>query len=207
MYESLGILCTVSDRLDEGLLHLRRGLALSAERGKRTLIASALGRIGAIRHRQGAHAHARRLLVASVSLYGRVGVGWGAHEMLIELGTVELALGRPDLAETRYRAAIAALQHAGNPAFESVAYSGLGDVSSHAGDQRAALQHYERAATLAEKVDHRHYQAKAMSGIGRCLLPTEPQHARAVWARALQLVADLEVPERDELRQLLAGVS
>ncbi|WBB91210.1 tetratricopeptide repeat protein [Verrucosispora sp. WMMC514] len=123
--------------------------------------------------------------------------------MLNELASIELALGRPDLAAQVYHEVIHALRDKRNPGIESAAHNGLGRAALAAGDVHAAREHFEAALELVREIGHRREFAISLDGIACCLVAAEPDRARTLWRRALKLLIELDMPERFEVEKRL----
>jgi tetratricopeptide (TPR) repeat protein len=109
---------------------------------------------------------------------------------------------------TTYEQVLAIALQTGDRPKETEAETGIGDALTDSGRPAEALHHYERAIKLAEDIGDRGELARAHERAGRaqCALGSR-EHARASWQRALELYAELGVPEADQVRELIDGLT
>jgi DNA-binding SARP family transcriptional activator/tetratricopeptide (TPR) repeat protein len=190
---------------EQALRHVRRSLLLAVECGDRVTVAVALGHIGWVRVSQGDYRYGRRLLTASAVLKRRIGDPLGEAEVLNGLGVAHLGLGEPQRAVQFHRQALEATQDGKDTAGQATALNYLGKATFAAGNTPAALDYHRQALALAQKIENTHHTAMAFEGIGRCLMSSRPEEARAAWLNALRLFVELDVPERFDVQRWLAG--
>ncbi|MEV2238958.1 BTAD domain-containing putative transcriptional regulator [Micromonospora sp. NPDC049891] len=191
-------------RYHEALRLGRQHLLLAREVGDRRQLANALGHVGIIRHRMGDIGPARRLLRAALLAHRAGKDRFDEGEMLNELGVMEREAGRTEEAATLHRQAFIAISEAGDLVGQCGSRNLLALAILDQGDVRSAQDLFGRVLLDAARINHRYEQARALDGIARCLRSTDPAAARSHWARALALFQQLDVPEQETVRRLLA---
>ncbi|MEU4478211.1 BTAD domain-containing putative transcriptional regulator [Micromonospora sp. NPDC023966] len=182
----------------------RRQLALGREAGDLNSVRNAVGHLGTARARLGDLPGALRFLRLALRLKRREGNRFGEGEVLNELGVIERKLGRPEAAAALHREALIAVTASGDRVLGCLSRNLLARALLDQGDVRSALDLYRRVLQDAVRLRARHEEAGALAGIARCLRPTDPAAARTHATRALDLLRQLDAPERDEVAALLA---
>ncbi|GIG85289.1 AfsR/SARP family transcriptional regulator [Plantactinospora endophytica] len=192
-------------RYPEALRAMRNRLFTARQVGRTALVADSLGGIGAIYGRMGQHSLAlRRMYVALRVQQTARGNLFATADLLNEIGAVERACGRPEVAASRHREALGAMRDAGDRAGECAARNLLGRALLDLGDTTAALELHRQALLGATKIQHLYEQARALDGLARCLRETDPAAARSYWTRSLGLLVQVESPDQHEVRRQLA---
>lgn len=109
---------------------------------------------------------------------------------LTNRGQALLLLGRLDEAFAELEAARGVWEGLAAP-MAAYPYAWLGDLHQLRGDRAAARAAYERAITLAERVDDAQGLVPALTGLARLVAADEPQIARDLVRRALAYSASL----------------
>jgi DNA-binding SARP family transcriptional activator/tetratricopeptide (TPR) repeat protein len=191
-------------RLDEALRTARLHLGVACEVGDLRRIGSALGHLGMTRHRMGDVVPAERLLRVALRIKRQVGARFGEGEVLNEIGMMEREAGRPERAADLHRAALVKMTEAG----DRVGLCGSRNLLARAildqGDVTSALDLHRRVLADATEMSSPDEQGRALVGIARCLLATDPTAARAHLTRALALFRQIESPDQHEVERLLA---
>ncbi|MFG3300692.1 BTAD domain-containing putative transcriptional regulator [Micromonospora chersina] len=182
----------------------RRHLALGREVGDLNSVRNAIGHLGAARARLGDLPGALRFLRLALRLKRREGNRFGEGEVLNELGVIERKLGRPEAAAALHREALIAVTASGDRVLGCLSRNLLARALLEQGDVRSALDLYRRVLRDAVRLRARHEEAEALAGIARCQRPTDPAAARSHATRALDLLRQLDAPERNEVAALLA---
>ncbi|MEU7927266.1 BTAD domain-containing putative transcriptional regulator [Micromonospora sp. NPDC049801] len=191
-------------RLDEAVFTARKHLIVAREIGEPRRIANAVGHLGMARHRMGDVGPAGRLLRAALRLKRQVGARFGEGEVLNEIGMMEREAGRPERAADLHRSALVAMTEVGDRVAQCGSRNLLARAILAQGDVTSALDLYRRVLADATGLGARYEQGRALEGIGRCLLTTDPAAARAHLTRALSLYQQIDVPDRHEVERLLA---
>ncbi|WP_433530150.1 BTAD domain-containing putative transcriptional regulator [Micromonospora sp. CA-263727] len=189
---------------DEALRISRTHLYVARVVGDRRQLANAVGHIGTIRHRMGHTRAARRLLRTALMLQRRGSNRYDEGELLNELGVMEREAGRADEAAALHRQAFVAISEAGDLVGQCGSRNLLARALLDQGDVRSAQDLFGRVLLDATRINHRYEQARALDGIARCLVATDPAAARSHWVRSLSLLEQVESPDAAEVRRLLA---
>ncbi|MGV9216144.1 BTAD domain-containing putative transcriptional regulator [Micromonospora sp. RB23] len=191
-------------RLDEAVFTARKHLIVAREIGDPRRIANAIGHLGMARHRMGDVEPAGRLLRAALRLKRQVGARFGEGEVLNEIGMMEREAGRPERAADLHRSALVAMTDVGDRNGQCGSRNLLARAILAQGDATSALDLYRRVLADATQLGVRYEQGRALEGIGRCLLTTDPAAARAHLTRALSLYRQIDVPDQHAVERLLA---
>ncbi|MEV4119339.1 BTAD domain-containing putative transcriptional regulator [Micromonospora sp. NPDC049645] len=191
-------------RYDEALRTARRHLGIAREVGDPRRIGNALGHLGMIRHRMGDVVPAGRLLRVALRVKRQVGARFGEGEVLNEIGVMEREAGRPERAADLHRAALVAMTEVGDRIAQCGSRNQLARAILDQGDVASALDLHRRVLADATGLACRHEQGRALEGIGRCLLTTDPAAGRAHLTRALALFRQIDSPNQHEVQRLLA---
>ncbi|MFF0253025.1 BTAD domain-containing putative transcriptional regulator [Micromonospora zamorensis] len=191
-------------RHEEALRTARRHLGIAREIGDPRRIGNALGHLGMVRHRMGDVAPAGRLLRVALRFKREMGARFGEGEVLNEIAMIEREAGRPEQAADLHRAALVAMTEVGDRIAQCASRNLLARAILDQGDVNSALDLHRRVLVDATGLGSPHEQGRALEGIARCLLPTDPAAARAHLTRALFLFRQIESPEQQEVERLLA---
>ncbi|MEU8328307.1 BTAD domain-containing putative transcriptional regulator [Micromonospora sp. NPDC048839] len=191
-------------RHDEALRMARRHLSIAREVGDPRRLGNALGHLGMIRHRMGDVGPASRLLRVALRFKRQMGNRFGEGEVLNEIGMIEREAGRPEKAADLHRAALVAMTEVGDRVAQCGSRNLLARAILDQGDVTSALDLHRRVLADATGLGARNEQGRALAGIARCLLPTDPAAARAHLTRALFLFRQIESPDQHEVASLLA---
>ncbi|GGS60077.1 AfsR/SARP family transcriptional regulator [Actinokineospora fastidiosa] len=198
---NLGLAYERIGRYPEALDHCARALALIRELGDRWLEGATLIHIGIIHTRMGDHAEATAAQQTALALMRDLGDREREGQVLANLGMVHNALGDHDTALAHLRQALAIAREVGDRCEECTVLNDLGTVHLAVGDPEEALAAHRAALDLALAIPDRYQQGRAHHGIGAAL----GRDDRAHWRRALEIYADLGVPEADEVRAALSA--
>lgn len=92
----------------------------------------------------------------------------------------------------------------GMPGNECESHLEMGLTYQLAGQPDRALAAYREARRLAEELGELHLRVRGLLGVGSCLRDTDPAAAAAAYREALEIMADLELPEAEDARRALA---
>ena len=198
-YERLG-------RLDEAHEHYRRALAINEEVGNRMGIAVARTNLGCTLTRLGRYAEALHHHEEALEAYQQAGYRQGEADARCGIGLLHLGAGRYEAALVELRRAAAAAAELGDRGGQADAQIGLGGVLRALGDPAAAAGHYQTALRATAETGDRYRRAQALTGLGELSAETGDRAGAAAYRKeALALYTDLELPEADTLRTLLAA--
>ncbi|MFE3261513.1 BTAD domain-containing putative transcriptional regulator [Nocardia sp. NPDC059091] len=185
--------------------HYRQGLALFREFGDRAGEAACLTSLGTVSERLERYPEARERLGEALRLYRELGSRTGEIVVLNNLGPVHLGEDRPDEARCRHRRALDLCRELRFRSEEAEALNGLGEIALALDDPAAAVTDFTAAVTVCRDLGDRAEEARALLGLAQShrALGQTPA-ARDHSARALALFEELEVPEADDARALLA---
>ncbi|MEU1836508.1 AfsR/SARP family transcriptional regulator [Micromonospora chersina] len=201
---NLGLTLRFLGRYDESMAVHRLHLFVARIRGDQFHMCNALGHLGGVRYRLGQNAQAERLLRASLALRDRTGNGYARAEILSDLAGTYRQLGRHAEALRHHDAAIEAAADSGERHVQAEARNELAVTLRVVGRQEESAAMFRQALDIATRIAHPYEQARALSGIAEHLANTEPEEARRYRQRALAIFDWMDVPEKDEIRRLLA---
>jgi DNA-binding SARP family transcriptional activator/tetratricopeptide (TPR) repeat protein len=201
-----------------GLVSERRGDLLDAERKH----LASVGLLRGIDHRQGL-AHALDNLGSVRQRLGKLDEALAHHtearELAVEMGDPGAEayalnnLGNTHRLAGRLDEAVACQQQARNladlvvdPGLRTQLYLDRGETARAAGDHKAALHAYRAALDLSAGMGERVHRARAAHRIAEVLHDTG-RHDPAGWHDALSEYAELGLPEADEVRAELDGLT
>ncbi|MBF9132637.1 tetratricopeptide repeat protein [Plantactinospora sp. S1510] len=188
----------------EALRVLRIRLFLGRQWGKIPVVADSLGTIGMVYSRLGRYDQALRRMYLALHLQQGPGRNpYTTADLLNEIGVVERVRGRPEVAASLHREALAAMLDTGDRAGECAARNRLARALHDLGDTSTALELHRQALLGATRIQHLPEQARALDGLANCLSPTDPAAARAYWTRALALMIQTETPEQHDVGRRL----
>jgi DNA-binding SARP family transcriptional activator/tetratricopeptide (TPR) repeat protein len=103
--------------------------------------------------------------------------------------------------------ALTLLQQIGDPFGEAAAWDSLGYAHHHLGHQKQAITCYRHAVDLFRDTDHRYHHAAALTHLGDTHHTNgHPTAARNAWDQALAILATLNHPDADQVRNKLANI-
>ncbi|WP_198347719.1 AfsR/SARP family transcriptional regulator [Nocardia terrae] len=185
--------------------HYRQGLALFREFGDRAGEAACLTSLGTVNERLERYAEAHELLAEALGLYRGLGSRTGEIVVLNNIGPVYLGEDRPDEARRQHRRALDLCRELRFRSEEAEALNGLGEIALALGDPAGAVTDFAAAVTACRDLGDRAEEARALLGLAQAQQALgQTVAARDHSARALALFEELEVPEADDARALLA---
>ncbi|WP_373320458.1 tetratricopeptide repeat protein [Virgisporangium aurantiacum] len=143
--------------------------------------------------------HLQHALILFRHLGNRTGEAWA----LDSLGALYTRLGQPGRATEHHQQALTIFRETGDRFGEAWALNGLGEAAHTAGRVADALTHHTAAADNGDRDE----RARAHTGLGHAH-HTLGNHtlARHHYQHALALYTDLDLPEADRIRTLLAAL-
>ncbi|WP_238412647.1 tetratricopeptide repeat protein [Saccharothrix deserti] len=182
-------------RYESAADHLELALRLCRDLGDRDDEAWAMEGLGSVEVKLGRHEsaidHYEQASARYRQLGNRSGEAWAAEG----LGTLHAHLGDCERAAEHYARALAAFREIGDRDGEAYALNGLGETAA---ESSAAVHHHTAALSLAVEIDATDQRARAHAGLGRAL------GSREHYEQALALFTELDAPEAEQLRALLA---
>lgn len=206
--QALGTVNRRRREYDQAHDHCAQALALFRELGDRGGEARCLTDLGIVHERQGryedAHEHHRRSLIA----YRETGSRIGETVVLNNIGLLYQRQGRYDEARHHHRDALELSRRFDFPGDEAESLNALAEAARSMGDLARAAAEHDSALTLAREFSYRPEQARAHDGLAHVHrdlghIDLARDHAR----QALDLYTALAVPEADEIRTFLTGLS
>ncbi|MFC4011471.1 tetratricopeptide repeat protein [Nonomuraea purpurea] len=204
-HNTLGNVCLRRHAYERAERHLTRTLELSREIGNPVGEAYALANLGISHERQGrleeALGHHRRAL----ELHRRLGSRNGEARVLDLLGQVHRRRGEHERARDHHRQALELYRELGTRGEEVAPLNGLGEVARCLDDPDEAVARHGAALAIARELGDRPEEARAHEGLARVhgdggRIDAARDHAK----RALDLYAELGVPEADQIEMFLA---
>ncbi|WP_213453872.1 AfsR/SARP family transcriptional regulator [Rhizomonospora bruguierae] len=202
----LARLSILTGRYADGLEYARRIMLITRQRGDSFTRAESLEHAGAARSRLGDHRPAIALLTAALAMKRQHGMRYGEGDTLNELGRAHRAAGDPGAALRYHHQALVATRGSTDSAGECASLNHLGAVLADLGDPAAALARHREALDRAARAGHRTQIALALAGIAHCTASADPEHARNYYLRAVELLTELGLPERDAVGRALADL-
>ncbi|GLH95207.1 AfsR/SARP family transcriptional regulator [Phytohabitans aurantiacus] len=190
-------------RYAEALRVNRMHLLIASEWGDSFQIGNSLFHIGAVRSRIGDHAPAIRLLRASLAVKRRTGNWFGEAEAHNELGVALRGTGDLNGAEKEHYLALQASEAANERYAVATALNDYGTTLSMMSNSAISLDMYDRALSLATRINYPYEQGRALAGIAFCKSEDDPAEARRLWQRAFSIFCRIGVPERHEVARRL----
>jgi tetratricopeptide (TPR) repeat protein len=202
---NLGFIDRRLGRHQSAIDNYRRSLELFRRTGDRDSEAHTLNNLADAETRSGRFREAAAHHRLSLTLSRQLGSRSGEANALDGLGLLNTRQGRPERGADYHRQALAVTREIGDRYVEVWALNGLGEAVHAAGRPAEAIGHHAAAHAAAVVIEFRDQQARAHRGLGRAhgSLGDEAL-AREHYERALTLYTELDMPEADEIRELLA---
>lgn len=203
----LGNVLQSQHRYDEARDCHERALGMLRDVGDRAAEACALTDLGRIHSIAGRHADAFDHHMRALATFRDIEDPIGEVEVLIDLGDAHHRTGRyPEAADHHMRAATLA-RETDHRRLECRALTGQGRAVLAMDRLAEALDLHRRAYDHAVAVGDRELQARALDGMaGAHHRRAEPGAARRAWSQALDIYADLNLPEAEEVRAGLGAL-
>ena len=194
VFETLG-------RFSEALDHLQEALTFARQAGYRECEVTALGNLGTVYRRLGRLTEALSHHQQALALIEKIGDRTTEGYALGNLGTVYERLGEHAQAVRHHQQALRIAREIGDDHLAAELLNRLGDTLQSRSQPKKALRAYQQALTKTGKNGNRYEQARAHHGMARTLTAIGNNGAaQQHWEQALQLSAQLGVPEATEIR-------
>jgi DNA-binding SARP family transcriptional activator/Flp pilus assembly protein TadD len=182
-----------------------RALHLLDEVGDRAAAACAHTDLGRIYSIWAQHDRALEQQQHALATFRDIGDPTGEAEVQVEIGDAYERMGRYADAVEAHRRAQALATELGDRRLQSHALAGQGRSLCADGRPAEALAAHRAALAHADETGDREYQARALDGMAVAYdAAGEPEEARQHWSRALDIYAELQLPEADGIRARLA---
>jgi tetratricopeptide (TPR) repeat protein len=169
--------------------------------------ALAIGNLGSAYRRTGRYPDGLRKHQEALAIFRRLAIEAEEAAALSFVGSAYEQMGRHAEALEHHRQAIAIARRLGDTYTETYALNGVGDALRDLGDHEGALAAHRDACELARHTDERAEHARGLDGIARGLHATgDHEAARRHWQEALELYAELGVPQADDVKTRLASL-
>jgi tetratricopeptide (TPR) repeat protein len=156
-------------------------------------------------------AESARLMEQARALFGQAGDRYGEKAALANLGDHHAHLGNYDLARGYARQALQMAAEPGDPTTLAFAWKALGLVHSRLGEHRQAISCYRQALALAQQRKSslaRNWLTSLLADYGdACRAAGDLPAARQAWQQALQIRAELGLPDTRRIRARLKHAS
>lgn len=152
-YHNLGMVCTDAGRYDEADRHLCASLLIARRRGDRYLEALCLVNKADVCFARQGYENARQHAEEALALFDQLGAGGAKSDAYRIIGMVYREIGKPILAESRLRAAIASAVSAGSVLSEAESSRELALVYQEMGRNQQALACLHDAYRLFRRLD------------------------------------------------------
>ncbi|WP_235946631.1 AfsR/SARP family transcriptional regulator [Nocardia terrae] len=188
--------------------YFEAALDLARADGNRVGEAHVLGNLGPALDHTGDTDLARAHLNRALALHRELGNHRGEALVHTYLGTIDSRHGDHIAARGHHRRAAELYRALGSPTDEAAARNGLGVALCDSGDPAAALAEHRTALELGDQHSHRPEQARAHDRLARALHRLDRRaEAREHAEHALTLYLELDVPEAEDVRTFLTGLS
>ncbi|MBB4747459.1 DNA-binding SARP family transcriptional activator [Actinoplanes lobatus] len=117
-------------------------------------------------------------------------------EVRAALGVVLALQGDYEAALAEHRLSVGIADRMNQIRLQQETLADYGDTLRASGDPLAARAAYQRLIDLPRADRHPFFVARALAGIGECAAVSDPEEARRLWARALELFERMGTPER-----------
>jgi DNA-binding SARP family transcriptional activator/tetratricopeptide (TPR) repeat protein len=185
---ALGYSCGQLGRLDDGLDHLHRALALARRVGDEVVEAIAENSLSILVEWTGDPAGAMRHAKRSHELLRRQGNEVFEAQSLSQVGWLAARLGDHETALAACRTAVEVFRARGDRDSQAISTSALGYVARATGRLDDARALYQEACDLLRDVGNVRREAKAVEVLAEVLIETgDRAAARAAWERARDL--------------------
>ncbi|MEU2777614.1 BTAD domain-containing putative transcriptional regulator [Streptomyces sp. NPDC007162] len=189
------------DRRDEARAHYLRALELFGETGSHPGQARIHQHLSRMSEAQGRHEQALGHAHDSLAHHRAAHDLAGQSAALNHIGWILAQLGDHQEALAHCRRALELARETGDLNGQAHIQDSLGYVQRRLGRHSEALDHYLRARVLFHQTGDRHGEAAALACLGDVHdTAGRPRPARAAWAQALAVTAELGVPDGDPLR-------
>jgi DNA-binding SARP family transcriptional activator len=201
----LGALALLRRQYEEAIGYQRTALILFRKVGDKISEARALILLSSAARRRGLLEEATSDVEDALRLSCDLGDKTGQADALTSLGELHRYRGNYQQALAVLEEALSIYQQMGNQSDQSEALNIAGDVLFAAGQTTLARSYHFKALELADETAYREQQANAHRALAFGFDATgDADQARLHWERALECFCQLDDPEAEQIRSLLA---
>jgi DNA-binding SARP family transcriptional activator len=201
----LGGLALLRRQYEEAISYQRTALVLFRKVGDKISEAQALILLSSAARRQGLLEQAASDVEDALRLSCDLGDKAGQADALTSLGDLHRYRGNYQQALAVLKQALTIYQEMGSQSDQSEALNITGDVLLATGQAIQARAYHFKALELADQTAYREQQANAHRALASGFDTTgDPDQARVHWERALEYYCQLDDPEAEQIRSLLA---
>ena len=162
------------------------------------------GNLGITYGSLGLHRRARREYLKALEMHRRMGASLSGTNTLVTLAQAELAMGHLENARARCEAYARAVGDDSNPTARASVPGMYGQIALFAGDNAAALRHFESAYAIARESALVALQIDSLTRIGHALLALgKPRQALAATTKATKLHRAHDLAQMDGMQSTL----
>jgi tetratricopeptide (TPR) repeat protein/transcriptional regulator with XRE-family HTH domain len=165
--------------------------------------AIATGNLGTVQLRTGDYPAAAASLTRALDIYRDLGDRLGQANAIANLGDVQSLAGDYPAATASLTQALEMHRELGDRGNTAGVLNDLGEVLTKVGDVRHAHDRHTEALAIAREINKPLEQARALEGLGNCMVGSENPDAAAYWREALTLYSQLGAPDAERVREFL----
>jgi tetratricopeptide (TPR) repeat protein/transcriptional regulator with XRE-family HTH domain len=203
----LGLACNRQGRYEQAAGYHQQALTIYQEMGDPDGQAEALNGAGETLLVTGQPDQARACHTAALNFARQSGDLYLQAHALTGLGAISQRLGQHAQAAECYQQALALFKAISDPGGQAEVLNGTGEALSAGGQPEQARACHDSALTLTRQTGDRYEQARAHRGLAECCRAAgQVGQAHQHWQHALDIYADLGVPEAARIRTSPASV-
>jgi DNA-binding SARP family transcriptional activator/tetratricopeptide (TPR) repeat protein/transcriptional regulator with XRE-family HTH domain len=194
-------------QLDEAGAHLRRALELYRDGGDHREVGNTYVNLAQVFERQGRHVEAIDTVTRALEPFRMTGDRRAEATVLNAIGWCSAQLGDHERATRACEQALALFQEVGDRHGEAQTWDSIGYAHHGLGDHGRAVRCYEAAIDLYVELGEQYLRADVLTHLGATEHAAgDHEAARRAWRRALTILDELDHPEADDVRDLLASL-
>jgi DNA-binding SARP family transcriptional activator/tetratricopeptide (TPR) repeat protein len=202
---SIGVIHHRQGRYPKALRCHREALAIHRRLGDRNGEARSLNNLGVAYQRQALYARAQACYQDSLEIFQELDDGRIHAGVLTNLGVVHERQHQYDAALACQEESLAIFRSRGDLDGQATSLNNLGRVHHALGRHREALARHREALAICVHLGERLTQGECLREIGSNQHALgQPQRAEAYWRQALAIFEELDVPDAEEVKALLA---
>jgi tetratricopeptide (TPR) repeat protein len=195
-------------RYAEAERHYQEALTVARRIGNPHQLAIIAHNLGGVYAHTGDHAAALASFESALSTFRQIEDVRSEIDTLIGMSDACRELGREAVAYELMVRALALVELMEDPLMHDKVHYAFGEVHRQRAQYPQALQAYRSALAHARRAAAPAEQARALRRIGDVLAVTRgPGAARQQWRKALELYAELRLPEAEQVRDLIANTA
>ena len=190
----------------EALASLERALAIRKDMGHLSGEAHVLNASGAVYWRLHDYPRALECFNDALLIRRAIGDSYGEAHTVNNIGFTYQRLGQHGVAESWLQDALRIAHDIGDRGSEAVTLNNLSYTFGATGQEDQALAYARRGLEMARLIGSLYQEGRALDGMARALVRSDPQSAATNWRLALGLFEKAGVPEAEEVRTLLTSM-